>query len=195
LDPHNTLITDLDAAPRNERGRVEFAADFMLLKPVDMSRANGILRYVAPNRGRMLPTSDSLFMAEGTVFLWGAWQGDVPVDSNRLNLDVPVATNPDGTPITGPVRVEFAGLSDEPQADMPLQGNTYNSGQVPYPPARIENEGAWLTKRVRETDPRIRIPNSEWAFAACDAAANPFPGTPDAGRVCLQEKTSVCWIR
>ncbi len=34
-DPHNTGIVDLDKAPRNEAGEVEFSADLYLLRPVN----------------------------------------------------------------------------------------------------------------------------------------------------------------
>src|SRR5437868_4949002 len=43
VDPasaHNRQVVDLDKAPRNARGMVEFAADFFVLKPKDMGRAN-----------------------------------------------------------------------------------------------------------------------------------------------------------
>ena len=35
VDPANSLITDLELAPRNAAGLVEFSADFRMLKPVD----------------------------------------------------------------------------------------------------------------------------------------------------------------
>ena len=50
-DPRNALIQDLDLAPRTDRGSVEYVADFVLLKPIDLSRSSGVLRYDAPNRG------------------------------------------------------------------------------------------------------------------------------------------------
>ena len=34
-DPHNAIIQDLDLAPRNARGKVEYVATFALAKPVD----------------------------------------------------------------------------------------------------------------------------------------------------------------
>src|SRR5262249_39757510 len=43
LDPRqarNALITDLDLAPRNARGRVEYVATFSLWRPVDLSKAS-----------------------------------------------------------------------------------------------------------------------------------------------------------
>ena len=55
--PQNAIIVDLNLAPKNARGLVEFSADFYLLKPVDASRGNGRLFYEAGNRGtkRILP--------------------------------------------------------------------------------------------------------------------------------------------
>ena len=185
-DPRNRIITDLGLAPRNAAGKVEYAADFVLLKPMDMARASGILRYVAPNRGGAAIAADPYFLARGEVFLWGAWQGDVPRGPGRLALDVPVARNPDGSTITGAVRVEFVGRRGARPAEMPLQGNAYNRGQVPYPPARLDDPTAVLTRRRNEGDPRLFIPRGDWAFAASDFAGNPFPGRPDPARVSLR---------
>src|ERR1700704_5174344 len=42
-DPHNSIITDIQFAPRNARGMVEYSATFSLSKPVDMALARGIL--------------------------------------------------------------------------------------------------------------------------------------------------------
>src|SRR5258707_12792879 len=54
LDPRdrrNAVITDIDLAPRNNRGNVEYTATFTLLKPLEMRRASGILSYEVNNRG------------------------------------------------------------------------------------------------------------------------------------------------
>ena len=37
-NPANSLITDLELAPRNPAGLVEFSADFRIVKPVRASR-------------------------------------------------------------------------------------------------------------------------------------------------------------
>src|SRR5678815_2043623 len=39
-DPRNALIQDIQLAPRNGAGRVEYISSFTLLKPIDMSRGN-----------------------------------------------------------------------------------------------------------------------------------------------------------
>src|SRR5580700_5397633 len=38
---HNRQIVDLDKAPRNAQGEVEFSADLYLLKPKDLNKGNG----------------------------------------------------------------------------------------------------------------------------------------------------------
>ena len=69
---------------------------------------------------------------------------------------------------------------------MPLQGNAYNRGQMPYAPASLDNAGAVLTKRLQEVDPRIFVPRRDWAFATSSASDNPFPGRPNATKVSVK---------
>jgi len=41
--PENTVIVDLDKAPRNVRGMVEYEVDIFILRPADAAKGNGIL--------------------------------------------------------------------------------------------------------------------------------------------------------
>src|SRR6266852_1419171 len=50
-NPHNRIIADIDKAPRNNQGKVEFSADLFILKPKDPARANGVLFFDVVNRG------------------------------------------------------------------------------------------------------------------------------------------------
>src|SRR5712692_4184206 len=46
LDPgsaQNKVIVDLDKAPRNARGMVEYEVDVFILRPADSGKANGLL--------------------------------------------------------------------------------------------------------------------------------------------------------
>jgi hypothetical protein len=52
--PVNAVITNLQHAPRNERGMVEFDVDVRLLRPVDPNAGNGSLFFEPVNRGRPL---------------------------------------------------------------------------------------------------------------------------------------------
>ena len=192
-DPHNAIIQDLALAPVNSRGMVEYSAEFVLIKPKDMSKANGVLRYDAPNRGNILtlvnPTanpSDAEYLERGYSLLYSAWQGDVPKSSAaRLTLTVPVAKNADGSSITGPYRAELILSAATPVIALP--SGVFNGSMIPYAPASLDNTlpGYTLTKRIKETDPRIAIAPADWKFADCNTGTNPFPGTPDGSKVCL----------
>src|SRR3954468_7388239 len=48
-DPRNTVITDLQLAPRNAQGLVEYVSTFSLAKPLDMGKASGVLWYELVN--------------------------------------------------------------------------------------------------------------------------------------------------
>jgi hypothetical protein len=193
-DPKNAIIQDLALAPVNARGMVEYSADFVMLKPKDITKAGGVLRYDAPNRGNMLtllnPTavpSDAVYLERGTVLLYSAWQGDVPKSNpNRLTVTVPVATNKDGSSIAGPYRTELVPSAATPV--MTLPGGVFNGTMIPYAPASLDNTlpGYSLTRRANETDPRIAIAPADWKFADCNTTDNPFPGTADGTKVCLK---------
>jgi len=54
VDPgnlHNRQIVDIDKAPRNAQGEVEFSADVYLYKPKDMAKGNGAVLFEVSNRG------------------------------------------------------------------------------------------------------------------------------------------------
>ncbi|RYF08211.1 MAG: hypothetical protein EOO31_03475 [Comamonadaceae bacterium] len=194
-DAKNAVIQDLQLAPVNGRGMVEYSTDFVLLKPKDMAKASGVLRYDAPNRGNILtmpnPTAtpgDAVYFERGYVMLYSAWQGDVPKSNPaRLTATVPVARNADGSSITGTYRTEL--VPNARSAAMALPGGVFNGTMIPYAPASLDNTqpGYSLTRRRNETDAREPIAASQWKFATCDTAANPFPGTANAASVCLQD--------
>src|SRR6267142_4508546 len=50
-DPLDAVIVDLDKAPRNARGRVEYSSDFYILRPADLAKGNGALLYDGNHRG------------------------------------------------------------------------------------------------------------------------------------------------
>src|SRR5882762_10536303 len=53
-NPHDAVIVDLENAPRNAAGLVEFSTPFLILKPVDMLRSNHKIFYAVNNRGNNL---------------------------------------------------------------------------------------------------------------------------------------------
>src|SRR3989449_3036660 len=91
FDHHNAVITDINLAPRNANGKVTYTATFTMLKPVDMSKASGVLEYEVNNRGNHIlpgflnvgvsaasPARDGFLFNMGNVYLWSGWQGDTP---------------------------------------------------------------------------------------------------------------------
>src|SRR5215510_3508878 len=182
-DPLNALIQDVELAPRNARGMVEYSMGISILKPVDMSKGNRTLLYETVNRGRKnLPflniggdpakAGDGFLQTEGYTQAWSGWEGDI---TTGLRITLPVAINPGGSPITGRVRAEY--VLAAPVA-------TVNVTAPPaYEAANLDNAGAVLTRRVHEGDARETIDNSKWAFADCANTA--FPGKPNAAKVCL----------
>lgn len=178
VDPDNAAnrrIVDLGLAPLDRRGRVTFSGDFVLLKPVDPSRGNHRLLYEVNNRGNLLmlhffneaawsnaPRSPAhagsgFLMKEGYTLLWSAWNWDVLPGNDRLQIDLPVAT--DGRhPITGRVAAEIA--VDRPSAVRPVAWGQ----SLGYPPADPDEPTARLTVRARPQAARRTIPRDRWRF-------------------------------
>ena len=104
--PQNAIITDIELAPKNERGMVEYEATFQITKPLDMGQASGLMWHDVPNRGGRI-TIEEAERAFGDIGLSSGWQGDnsgrtAPAENNDYVV-VPVAKNPDGSAISGPV--------------------------------------------------------------------------------------------
>ena len=112
--PLNAIITDLEFAPRNARGMVEYAATFTIIKPADMSKASGVLLYFVPNRGR-INLIDGGFLADarklGHVIVASGWQGDLAPADGVETMAVPVARISPGTSITGAVLARFSDVA------------------------------------------------------------------------------------
>src|SRR5207302_11157370 len=84
---HNRQIVDLDKAPRNAQGEVEFSADLYLYKPKDMARGNNAVLFEVSNRGgrgivflangRDGEFGDGFLMRQGYTIAWIGWQYDM----------------------------------------------------------------------------------------------------------------------
>jgi hypothetical protein len=177
-DPHNTIINDIQLAVRNSRGLVEYTGTFAIAKPVDMSKASGVLLYSVPNRGNGAATPN----ADGHVSVVSGWQGDVNPRPNLQTIVVPIAKNPDGTSVTGPFTARFIN-SPKGATTLPLASAV--SAVVYQLPATLDTSKATLTKRASEDGPKTTIASSDWAFADC--SKSPFPSTPDSAKICAKD--------
>jgi hypothetical protein len=177
-DPHNSIVTDIALAPQNAQGKVEYSATFALTRPTNPREASGVLIYDTPNRGNASAVAD----ARGHMHLVSGWQGDIPPAPGRQTASVPVARNPDGSPLTGPVLVRFI---DVPQgsASFPITGGLGAGVRRPEP-VSLSTSSAKLLRRLSDSRPAEAMPAADWAFADCSQA--PFPGRADAGWLCLK---------
>jgi len=179
-NPLNSIIQDISLAPRNERGMVEYISDFIILRPADMTKSNGLLFLSLPNRGNAFP-ADTALLGRGYIYFWCAWQGDVLRGDNRLIMRVPYASE-SGKEIAGILRSEYQVSTSVNTLNLSsgfFTGQTHHS----YETISLDNKDCKLTKRILESDPRILIPNSEWAFSDCTRSR--FPGIPSVTKISL----------
>ena len=175
-DPANARIVDLKRAPRDARGLVTFAGDFLLIRPQDLARGNHRLLYEVDNRGNLgmlaffddAPWSNDpkgaadlgngFLFRQGYSLLWSAWNWDVLPGDGRLQIELPVATEA-GAPIRGPVAAEFVLMRPGESAAF-MWGDSRG-----YPPLDLAEPGARLTVRDTPAGPRTPIPRDQWRFA------------------------------
>ena len=200
VDPSNELnkiIQDIQLAPRNARGMVEYSTKFQILKPVDESKGNHMMLFEIVNRGNELdpgfynigvtaanPQGDGFLENQGLTLVWAGWQADLVAPASNPGLitmvSVPVATQ-NGQTITGVVRSEWTVSTPISTQNILAE---FSSNTPGYASVTTNNAGLTLTMRVHQDDPRTAVPNSDWAFADC--TSTPFPGVPNAQKVCLK---------
>jgi Alpha/beta hydrolase domain len=168
----NRIVTDVELASLNSRGLVEFSVEVMVMRPRDPARGNGTVLCEIPNRGgvggvlgmfnmgsaRRGDFGDELLMREGYTLVWVGWEWDVPRREGLLRLRAPVARNPDGSPIRGPVRAQF--VPNGPEIRMPLGDRDH----IAYAPVNPEDPKLELTVRDSPAGPRSTVPRSAWKF-------------------------------
>jgi hypothetical protein len=187
-DPRNAIITDIRLAPRNANGKVEYVATFFLVKPIDLAKSSRLLWHDVPNRGGRI-TIAAAERRDGDIGLSSGWQADSSGNTrpgpNNDYVIAPIATNFDGSPLTGPVMGRIFNVSGPDSRPMFVDGNP-----VPYLPLSLDTTKATLTTHASETIEGViggtqTIRSADWAWARC-GAANPFPGTPDPTHICLR---------
>jgi hypothetical protein len=169
--PANRIIVDIDKAPRNAQGMVEFSSDLFVLKP--KNNANGTALLEISNRGgrgmvNMFDVGDQLLFNSGYTLVWVGWEFDVP-DRTHMKLYAPVLEG-----ITGPVRSEI--LVDKKTTTAGLA----DRAQIPY--AVADQATATMTVRDQPNGPRTTIPRDQWHFNA-DATGVEYPAGFEAGRI------------
>jgi hypothetical protein len=163
----NRIVADIDLAPRNEQGLVEFSADLDVLKPRDSAKGNGTALFEISNRGgkgllNAFQLGDNFLLEQGFTLVWVGWEFDVPASdaSGRalLRLYAPVATN-NGQPILGLVRSEWEG---EKRVTTISLGDRSQIGYSVADPNYPENK---LLVRDTVNGERRTIARGKWKFS------------------------------
>jgi hypothetical protein len=169
-DPRNAVITDIELAPVNDRGMVEYSMDIFILKPINLSSGNHRLLFDFNNRGQMRlgrlndapVTNDPTTAAEaGTGFIMNlgytvvsnGWDfGASGFDS--MKITVPVATN-GGATITGP-SYEY----------IVFDNSTTFTSELAYAAASTDKSRATLTVRARLDDEPTTVTVTGWEYTS-----------------------------
>jgi hypothetical protein len=182
--PLNAVITDIALVPRNARGKVEYATDFYILKPVDAARGNKVLLCDVTNRGNKITylplnfpfkappefppinnpsTAEDVgtgyLMRQGYTIVWTGWDATAPAGNDRLTMTVPIASAGD-QPIIGPALEEIA--IDNAQNVTP--DTAVFTWPLTYPAATLDTSKATLTVRKYRGDQPTVIPTEDWQY-------------------------------
>jgi len=179
IDPaaaQNKVIVDLDKAPRNARGMVEYETDFFILRPAEPQRTGATLVYDVTNRGRKVilgrldeaggsadtnnPRSAQdaglgFTLGRGYSLVWSGWDSGAPRVNSGMTARLPQALE-NGKPIVRRIRDEF-----HIGTRAPGKGDVV---RLSYPAVSTDPRKARLTVRNRESDVRTEIPADAWEF-------------------------------
>ncbi len=184
--PANRGIVNIDKAPRNVRGNVEYRSDICILRPADPQRGNGRILYEVNNRGRIMlfanlcagkpgnqpanpaDLGNALPLRLGFTLVWSGWDPGAPRANGGLGLDAPIATD-NGKPIVRRIREEFVSAT---------RGGDLRQFRLSYEAATRDD--AVLTVRRTQTAPRQPV-----AFEFIDAQAVRLAGgaLPEPGSI------------
>src|SRR5262249_31767240 len=104
-DARNKAIANIDKAPRNRAGRVEYDGEFFILRPVDAARGSGKILSDVVNRGRkgmhtrfmdahpaslaesndpktLTDAGNGLLLRRGYTLVWSSLDPDAPRSNN-----------------------------------------------------------------------------------------------------------------
>ncbi|HUE05575.1 MAG TPA: alpha/beta hydrolase domain-containing protein [Bryobacteraceae bacterium] len=166
--PANKIITDIVKAPRDEKGMVEFSADFYCLKPRDPHHGNHAVLFEVSNRGGKgllnffdlggandprteHDFGDGFLLEQGYTLVWLGWEFDVPPGPALLRLYAPVARG-----ITGLVRSEITADHRD------IRRSLGDRNLLAYPVLHPDDPALTLTVRDHPESPRRAVAREAW---------------------------------
>ena len=211
IDPEEKslpYICDLDLAPRNAQGMVEFSGTLDIVKPVDLDKGNRRILYEFSNRGghaaitgfnygRGLDMSkpeyagDGFLMRRGYTVVWSGWQGDLIDQGSNVVAYLPFAMR-DGKHLRGTVRQEFSTIAPGVLSLGTSEGAEGGQNVQPYPV--LDRGTASLTVRELEADTRQPVPDSEWELAKAELKDGQVVLTPSRDHLHIKGGFKPGWI-
>jgi Alpha/beta hydrolase domain len=197
-DRRNALITDINLAPRNANGMVEYSVDVHIIKPVDLSKGNQRMFYDVVNRGNKghgafndvggnNPTTaadagNGLLMRRGYTLVFSGWEdeGLVPPGNNRALARLPIARNPDGSSVVEHTITEVI-FDNATGTNLTL---TYRAANLDQSQAKmlVHNHTQFIGGPLVD---RVEVPTSVWSYVNDTTVrinrADPFLAPYDQG--------------
>jgi hypothetical protein len=181
-DPHNKVITDIELAPRNAAGMVEYSMDIFILKPIQLDRGNRRLFLDFNNRGQLRaarfhdtaltndPTTaahagNGFLMKHGFAIVGNGWDyGATGFDSMKISVP------------------KVLGLTGRSYEYIVIDNATTASFNLTFPAANTTKSLAKLTVRARLDDAPTTLPDTAWEYTSdAGTAIRLLPaGTPFA---------------
>jgi hypothetical protein len=198
------FICDLEFAPRNPEGLVEFKAVLDIVKPVDLNHGNRRLLFDFSNRGgrgaftrlndgggadlsKESYAGNGFLNRRGYTVVCAGWQGDLVYTGSNVVAFLPEARQ-NGQPLRGRVRQEF--ISDKAGVlSMPVSG----AANIQCYPV-LNRATATLTMREKEADPRVVVPASEWELARAKETEGKIELTPSNTDLYIKGGFKSGWI-
>ena len=187
VNPHdrqNRDIVDIEFAPRNSRGNVEYSFNFYILKPIDLKKGAGKMMYEPPNRGGKTWTAlgrvsgggddpgsitdpavlaNAFLMPRGYTIAWSGWEDLGTLDTFNASANFPIAKFP-------PTTANPTGTITGPSYEYIVVGAAAASAALSYAAGTLDKTQATLTHRVHLNDAPQVIPASGWNYNAAGTA-------------------------
>ena len=171
-DPRHREIVNLEHAPRNGSGRVEYGTAVEIYRPIDMTRWNRAIYHTVANRGGAGAAAPAL-LERGFALVRVGWQGDLaPTDENIVAF-LPVATHPDGSSLVGTALEER--IFDD--------ADTVSRARLTYSTASLDRGETTLTVRRSQQAPRTTPADLNWGYVSSTEIQIDRPAGFDGGAI------------
>ena len=175
----NRIVRDLEYAPVNAAGEVEFSAEFYMLRPSDPARSNGTALFEVSNRGNKglmgrfdyatgSDFGDRWLLEQGYTLVWLGWEWDIPASTKGLHFTAPHFRPK--TPDDGLVRSEYVPVRSG--TSMPVADRNMNPVPIAKAVALYERPNADVAPK--------RIAADRWSLSN-DGRSVEMPAGFEAG--------------